>query len=237
MKNLHPLRALLPGALCLAVSFAAKADTTVTVDPGTLTSGYMNVFNLPSAGGAFQFGSGWGIADLTASFSGSVLTLGPNQIGDPDPYWYTPSGGPGATGNKIMDANLYNETTGTYVGETLTFAGTVLANSLAGQAAQGNGVVWTSVAFIKDFAPDYSSFVSVTAPLTAGAFSIDLLTSADPGHHIQYGFETIGSDIWATDVGSYGTIVIAPVPEPSLLSLAGLGGAAALAFVRRRDRR
>jgi len=234
MKKIALPKWLVCTAICVALVPVSNA-AVVTVDPGTLTSGYMNVFNLPSAGGTYQFGSGWGMADLTATFTGTTLTLGPNTIGDTSSYWYTPSGGPGAIGNKVMDANLYNETAGTYVGTTLTFTGVVLQNTLAGQAAQGNGVVWSTVAFIKDFAADYSSFTTVTAPLTPGTFSISLPTSADPGHHIQYGFETIGSDVWITDVGNYGTVVITPIPEPSTVALLGLGGATALAFIRRRN--
>lgn len=199
----------------------ANADSTVGVDPGATWSGFMNVFNLPSAGGAYQFGSSWGNSDLVATFSGPTLTLAPNTIGDPNPYWYTPAGGPGATGNKIMDANMYVETTGVYGGQTLTFTGNVLANTLFGHVdANGNG--WTSVAFIKDFAPDFSSSVTVTAPLVDGVFSISLATLADPARHVQYGFETIGPDVWVTDVGPDGSIQITAVPEPSTLALLGL---------------
>ena len=208
---------------CAIVAAWVNANAqTVTVDPTKLTLGFMNVFNKPQDGGGYQFGSGWGVGDLVSSFSGTTLTLAPNTINDGSSYWYTPAGGPGSIGNKTMDANLYNETTGMYVGTTLTFTGVVLQNSLVGQVNQiGNG--WTSVAFIKDFVSDYSSSVSVTAPLTAGTFSISLLTSADPGHHIQFGFETIGPDVWATDVGPYGNITIVPIPEPSTLAVMGLG--------------
>jgi hypothetical protein len=219
---------------------------TVTVVAGNLTSGYMNVFNITgapgygaAAAGAYQFGSGWGLADLTSSFSGTTLTLGPNQINDGSSYWYIPaagsgSGGPGAIGNKIMDANLYNETTGTYVGTTLNFTGNVLSDTLANGPVNALGEGWTSVAFIKDFAPDYSSSVSVTAPLVNGVFNISLATINDPTRHVQYGFETIGPDVWSTDVGPFGSIVVIPVPEPSTLALAGLGGAALLSLIRRR---
>jgi hypothetical protein len=204
---------------------SVNADTTLTVNPGASWQGYMNVFETPQHGGAYVFGSGWGTADLTATFAGSVLTLGPNTINDPSSFWYSPSGGPGSVGNKTMDANMYIETTGLYGGQTLTFTGDVLANTLFGHVNQlGNG--WTSVAFIKDFSSDYSSSVSITAPLVNGVFSISLATINDPTRHIQYGFETIGPDVWSTDVAPYGSIQIQAVPEPSgvaLLGLAALG--------------
>ena len=219
-------RCSLVAALLLGSFTISRADSTVTVDPGATWNGYMNVFQLPSNGGAFVFGSGWGVADLNASFSGPTLTLTPNTIGDPDPFWYTPSGGPGATGNKVMNANMYVETTGTYVGQTLTFTGQVLANTLVSP--------YTSIAFIKDFAPDYSSFNLITAPLVNGTFSISLATLNDPARHVQYGFETTGPNVWITDVASKGLVQITAVPEPSILalSLAGLLGLATRKAVR-----
>jgi hypothetical protein len=202
---------------------------TFEVNPGAGWIGYMNVFDIPqNVGGGpyppnlgpYQFGSGWGTADLCANWTSSALVLSPNTIGDPNPYWYIPSGQPGAIGNKIMDANMYVEV-GSLPGQSVTFAGTVLANTLVGQTdLLGNG--WTSVAFIKDFAPDYSSFVSVTVPLTPGPFSISLNTINDGARHVQYGFETLGPDVWITDVGNFGNIQIEAVPEPSVLALLGL---------------
>jgi hypothetical protein len=209
---------------------------TVTVDPGASWVGFMNVSNTPqdpTAPGAYQFGSTWGTADLTATFSGPVLTLGPNSVNDPSNYWYLPSGGPGSVGNKIMDANMYVETTGVYTGQTVTFTGNVLSNTLVGNVnQQGNG--WTSVAFVKDFAPDYSSSVSTTVALTPGVFSISLPTINNPARHIQYGFETIGPDVWSTDRGPYGNIQITGVPEPATFVLVGVAGFAIAACRRRR---
>src|SRR3954469_1039469 len=206
-------KTLFAGCLALALSFGASqtlnAQVTVGVDPGAPWGGFMNVFETPQHGGGFVFGSGWGPADLSAAFSGSVLTLSPNTIGDPNPFWYSPSGGPGSVGNKTMDANFYVETTGLYSGQTLTFTGNVLANTLFGHLNQlGNG--WTSVAFIKDFSADYSSVTTITAPLNNGVFSISLPTVNDPARHIQYGFETMGPDVWSTDVGPYGNIQVGP---------------------------
>jgi hypothetical protein len=226
-------QSLFVGLLSLAAIEKANADATIGVNPGNAWQGFMNVFELPQNGGGYVFGSSWGAPDLTAVFSPGVLTLGPNTIGDPAPFWYIGGGGPGAIGNKIMDANMYVETTGVFSGQTLTFSGNVLANTLVGQVdLLGNG--WTSVAFIKDFAPDYSSSISVTVPLTPGAFSISLATGADPTRHIQYGFETIGPDVWATDAAPYGNIQIEAVPEPSALALLGIGSFSLLAWRRRK---
>jgi len=212
---MEKLGKLIVGIACLAIFAVANArgDATVTVDPGAPWIGYMNVFDIPqnaSLGpyppneGPYMFGSAWGTADLMASFAGPVLTLKPNSIGDPNPYWYIGGGAPGAIGNKIMDANMYVDipaNTG-FNGITLTFKGTVLANTLVGSLDPlGNG--WTSVAFIKDFASDYSSFVQTTVALNPGPFTISLATINDPTRHVQYGFETVGPDVWITDNPSW----------------------------------
>lgn len=218
------LNRCLCAALLLATALNSRA-ATVTVDPSATWLGYMNVFNLPSDGGAYQFGSSWGTADLRASFSGPVLSLSPNTIGDPNPYWYIGGGGPGAAGNKIMAASMYVESNGGLLGgQVVTFTGSVLANTLT--------AAHSTVAFIKDFAPDYSSFNVISVPLVSGVFSINLATIADAGRHVQYGFETTGVNVWATDVAPYGQIDIVAVPEPTSLALVGLG--AALLAVRRR---
>lgn len=181
--------------------------------------GFMNVFNLPApdGDGAFQWGSGWGVddlvSDITSAPSGgnTVLTLSPNTIGDPNEYWYQDPtgsgnqnpGGPGAPGNKVMDANLYIEYNDTALaGQTVTFSGTVLANTLLPASH-------TAIAFIKDFAPDYSSNMAATTPLNVGAFSLSLDTDAGAGRHIQFGFTVNGPNVWVTDVAPFGNVQIA----------------------------
>jgi hypothetical protein len=212
----------LASALFSAPSLS-EAQVTVTVDPGAPWLGFMNVFELSSNGGGYVFGSGWGTADLVASFSGPVLTLSPNTIGDPDPFWYQGGGGPGAPGNKIMAASFYQEVTGPYSGINLTFKGKVLSNTFTS--------AHSTVAFIKDFAPDYSSHVPVTVPLNSdGTFSVSMNTIPMAGRHVQFGFETTGVNVWATDVAPFGSIQIIAVPEPGSLIL-GLT-ALASAFVR-----
>jgi len=194
--------ALLMG--CVLGAGTALAQANVTVDPAALTLGYMNVSNLPApdGDGAFQFGGAWGLPDLTAVFTGPIVTLGPNTIGDPDPYWYIDGGGPGAAGNKIMEANVYAEDA-SLNGQNVTFSGTVVDNSLTS--------AHTVIAFIKDFAPDYSSFETNTVVLSAeGAFSVSLATINDPARHVQYGFQMVGVNVWVTDVGPFGTMTIGP---------------------------
>jgi hypothetical protein len=200
-------------AVLLSGTGTALAQTSVTVDPGKINVGYMNVFELD--GTSWVFGQPWGHADLTAVYSGNDLTLGAAPINDPDPFWYIGGGAPGAQGNKIMEASGYAQVDGALAGLTVEFTGFVLANTLTGPH--------TVEAFIRDFAPDFSSFVEQAVPLGApGVFSVSLATINDPARHVQYGFRMVGPNAWPTDVADFGTIVIGPdlaVPtEPTSMS-------------------
>lgn len=212
----------------LAVALAGTAASAVVVTPGNSTApwlGFMNVFELNNAP---AFSSGWGVADLNASFNDATpsITMSPNTIGDPNPFWYTPSGGPGSTGNKIMEANLFIQQTNNpaFSGQTVTFNGFVLSNTLTS--------AHVARVFVRDFAPDFSSFnESIVVLPSSGAFSISLATDAAPGRHVQYGFQMKGVNVWATDVAPFGNIVLSSIPSPGALALVGLGG---LVATRRR---
>ncbi|NQW99313.1 glycoside hydrolase family 16 protein, partial [bacterium] len=185
----------------------------VTVDPAESWLGYMHVSDLPANGGAYRFGGTWTPADLRSRFSGTSLILEPNAIADPAPYWYVGGGAPGRPGNKIMQANLYVEKSGSLAGKSVTFRGTVAANTLT--------AAHRASAFIRDFSPDYSSSTTVTAPLVNGAFSINMTTDAGAGRHVQYGFETTGVNVWATDLAPLGSVRIGPA-SPMTAWISGL---------------
>jgi hypothetical protein len=232
MKARHCLLGAAGSTIAACLLFVSQAQGAVSVEVGPSTDpwlGFMNVSNLPApdGDGVYQFGSDWGVPDLTAVFDdgAGTLTLGPNTIGDPDPYWYQGGGGPGAQGNKIMDANLYIQVQGALAGETVTFSGDIADFSLT-QAHQ-------AFVFIRDFAPDFSSFEESSQPITGtGPFSISLDTIDDPNRFVQYGFQMIGENVWVTDVDPFGSVVVGTIPEPSVAILGLAGGL--LWMIRRR---
>ncbi len=217
-------------AIAVAASLAASAaaDVNVGIDQSDAPwLGFMNVFELD--GTSFVFGSGWGVPDLTSEFDdgANTLTMGPNTIGDPNEFWYqdptgsgNPNpGGPGAPGNKIMEANLFQQLSdGSLSGETVVFSGELLSNSFTSAHVMS--------VFIRDFAEDFSSvnetIVEISSP---GAFSISLDTIDDgTARNVQWGIQVKGVNVWVTDVAPFGNAVFATVPAPGAVALLGLGG-------------
>lgn len=229
---LRTLSALSVSSLMWAGSAQALPDASRAVDSNLPWVGFINVLDLPDDGGALQFQTFFPVADLAASFSGGVLTLSPNTTvarditaGHPDyDFWWKPD----ASANKIIDANLLTIEDGLQ-GRTVTFSGQVLSNTLVGP--------YTAIAFVRDFVPDYSSFVGSTAPLVGGqAFSVTLAIRDIPGHHVQYGFAVNGPNAQLANASALGNVQIAAVPEPHVYGML-LAGLVAVGVAVRRSRR
>jgi hypothetical protein len=102
-----------------------------------------------------------------------------------------------------MEANCYGESNGGLAGQTIVLSGNVLSNSFTSAHVVR--------AFIKDYAPDFSSFVESSIILSAaGPFTVSLTALNDPTRHIQWGFQTIGVNVWITDVAPFGTLSVGP---------------------------
>ena len=111
------IRTLVILLVALAATPLTYAATLSVPDSTAPWNGYVNVSELPENGGAYVFGSGWGVPDLVSTFDdgAGTLTLSPNTIGDPNEFWYqnttgtaadpTNPGGPGQRGNKVIEAN------------------------------------------------------------------------------------------------------------------------------------
>ena len=214
MIKFHPFFALPASALVL---WGSAADAQVTKGFEDSTSpwlGFMNVSELPANGGAFVFGSPWGVADLVATFDDGAQTveLTPNTIGDPNEFWYQNTtgtaadpanpGGPGQLGNKQMEANLYLESTdGSLAGEELTFEVNVSAFDLAPSHQ--------AFIYIADFVSDFSSAVQTLVPITGtGNISVTQTLSGDATNNVQWGFQVVGENVWVTDVDPFGGVTI-----------------------------
>jgi hypothetical protein len=211
------LRTFLLGSLICGglVHFHATAQTTVQVDSTKNWVGYMNVYALAGGGqGGYQFGSGWGTGALTAFFTGtSTATLVPNTNtwNANDNYWVNTNTVP-ATGNKWMEANFYVDTGFTLAGQTVTFTGTVISNTLVSP--------YTAVAFIKEFGPGYSYIGMTTEPLSGGS-SFTVTRAIGAGNICQYGFMTTGPNADPATMSSLGKAVMAVNnADPSLSALA-----------------
>ncbi|MBT8274410.1 MAG: T9SS type A sorting domain-containing protein [Bacteroidia bacterium] len=214
MKKLYTLLALT--ALFIGPVNAQDINFDPASMDGTGWIGYMTVFNLPAPFGdeAYQFEGGWGTADLVAqdNMDGTV-TLKPNRIGDPDPYWQgaNPPGNP--TGNKMMEATYYLQDDA-LAGTDFTFNAEVISNTLN---MGGLDVGFTVTAFIKVFPNDFSSVTVIESyNLADGNFTLThVSTDSNPGtgpgdtDHIQYGFTVYGpnvrlnTDPMPTDPGWY----------------------------------
>ena len=199
MKKMYILFSVL-----LSTAFLTNAQNTVVADAGAEYLGYANVFETIANGGAFVFGSGWGVADLKSVVdpgAGSV-TIKPNfntYADNPgDPFWIDPATG---IGNKQFEGNTYLENNTNLIGSELTFTGGVASNTLDPS--------YVAIAFIKVFNADFSVLKFETTPLVAGQDFSVIYTNVEPEDTtIQYGYQVVGLNANPENEAALGSIVI-----------------------------
>ena len=191
------------GLVASAVLFGivtSNAQTQLLLDPTQNWIGFVNVFNLPSNGGGYQFGSSWAPAALTVyydqptqPYNNLTIIANTNTYAPGNPYWTNPDG----SGNETVDASYYVQND-SLEGQNLVFSGNCINNTFAAP--------YTSTVFIKEFDVNYNVINSaVTTAVSGQPFSISLQTGS--GSHIQYGFETIGPDANPATVYNLGDAV------------------------------
>ena len=198
MKKITLLLAMLIGSLPFI-----NAQNTVEVDANADFIGYANVFDLPVDGGGFQFGSGWGVADLktVVDAGAGTITLQPNfntYADNPtDPFWVNQTTG---EGNKTFEGNTYVEDN-SLVGSELTFIGGAVSHSIdAG---------YEVVAFIKVFNADFSVLKEETTTLVEGQnFSVTYTNVEAEDAVVQYGFKVTGPNANPADEAMLGSVVV-----------------------------
>ena len=181
------------------------SQNNVTVSGTAAWTGYANVFDLD---GNYQFGSGWGLADIktVVTPSTNTVTLSPNfnaytnalnGNANDIAYWTNGAG----LGNKIFEGNSFVESA--LAGQILTFTGNVTSNTLASG--------YTAVAFIKGLNPatGYSADVNLSAPLVSGQpFSVTTTTAIPAGLIVQYGFTIKGLNGNPANEAALGNVVV-----------------------------
>lgn len=200
-----PIRTLLATLAASLLVFNASAQIVVKVDSTRTWLGFNNVTET-NGFASYVFGSAWGLADLRAQFipansptgwplnTVGVLRPNTNTFDNTDmnvpPFWNYPDGTP----NKLIEANWYVDVFTNFAGQTVTFEGTVISNTIplaTGELPTVSPPTWHVVAFIKEFTPTYG-FIGITTVELTGPGPFSVTRPIGPNSACQYGFYTFG---------------------------------------------
>ena len=191
-------------------NLSIPASNMVTSDPSSNWVGYMNVFELPENGGAYQFGGPWGLPDLktTLNTGSNSITLQPNfntyNDNQTDGYWVNQTT---LEGNKFMEANTFVEPGAGFNDQGLIFTGNVTSFTL--DTAQ-----YDAKCFIKALDPNagyadaFGGSKTFDLPMS-GSFSVSATAAELPaGLIIQYGFMVTGRNANPADELTLGSVEV-----------------------------
>ena len=174
----------------------------------TLNGAFAAVSNLDPgpARGAFVFDTPFADLNLAvATQSGANISIAPNfnfYADNPGDAFWRDNGGAGPGGNKWVDMSAFENTLvlGTGTMSEQTFTACVNSNTLASG--------YTTTAFIRVFAEDYSAlFGEVTAPAT-GSIELSIPLAGDVNVQVQKGFLTSGPNANPADAATVGTVEV-----------------------------
>jgi len=197
-KNCLPLSLLLCGLL--GSTFPGYGQVTVKIDSTQEWLGWMNIYE--TNGTTWQpASSAWATADLRAAFVptnspngwplNTALVLRPNTntyapgTGEPPDtnFWNFSDGSP----NKVLEANFYRDVGTNYAGQTVTFTGILLSNSIPGLVNGHPATGWEVLALVKEYTTGYGFIGEDSVALTnPGPFTVARAIAA--GHICQWGF-------------------------------------------------
>lgn len=194
--------------------------TIVTVD-GSITSGYMSVFNLNgSSKGTFIFGQSWAISAIKSTVGATSIVLEANYnqyvSGAGNSFWRN-NGGAGPGGNKWMEASSFaGVSASSFPDGICQFKAQVSAYSFASG--------YTVRAFIKGFNANYSSNYSLfSEPLDDLNNIVDLEFQTTGWVNIQYGFEVQGINANPEFSPGSATVISNAEPPPLVYGIPNSG--------------
>ncbi len=189
MANSYRCRPSLGAAVLLCLGTAAAqtaiAQTTIQVDTRLPWDAWLNAYEISTPGAPPVVARPWPVWDVKADFFENVISLSPTTTIAQDFWWDSNWIKPDGTGTRDIQTIL-DYTRDDLGGQTVTFAGHCLANTLIpGQYAY---------AYVMDATADWSILTTSTVPLVAGQpFTVS--QTIQPGHHMQLGFGMVGPTI------------------------------------------